>query len=205
MEPVGQKVPGGHWAVHDAVVSEGPAPYNPAGQRCGVNAPATQNDPGGHGRVHSSPRPVTSLNVPAAQRAQSAAAARLYRPGGHCTAVRVTEPAGHAYPASHGPLQEGDVAADRAPYRPPVHGPLQLGVPRAEALPNRPGAQALQTPAPGREYAPAGQAAAVALVEPAGHTNPALQAEVQALVRAVSLLHVPSAQLVHAAAPPVLN
>jgi hypothetical protein len=149
-------------------------------------------------------RPTASLNVPAVQLVHSAAAPRLYCPGGHWTAVRVTEPAGHAYPAAHTPLHSGAVRPGSAPNRPPGHNPLQSAVPSADALPNRPAAQALQVPAPGRECVPAGHTVAVALVDPAGHAYPALQVPLHRAVlnpTAVTLNQVPAGQSVHDPAP----
>ena len=58
------------------------------------------------------------------------------------------DPATQAYPAVHAPLHTLDVAP---------------------AFPNLPGSQLVQEPAPARENWPAGQMAAVALVEPATH------------------------------------
>ena len=78
------------------LINEGAPPYSPAGHGSGVDEPATQNEPGGHGRVHASARPRASLNVPAEQLVHSAAAPRLNLPLTHWTAVGVTEPAGHA-------------------------------------------------------------------------------------------------------------
>jgi hypothetical protein len=118
--------------------------------------------------------------------------------------VRVTEPAGHAYPASHGPLQEGVDRAGSAPNRPAGHSPLQSAVPSAVALPNRPVAHTLQLTAPGREYVPAGQTDAVALVEPGAHAYPAVHMPLQAAVfkpAVVALNQVPAGQLLHDPAP----
>ncbi len=199
-----QNVPGGHSALQLALVSDGAAPYRPAGHRSGADVPATQNEPGGHGRMHSASRPTASLNTPAVQLVHSAAPPRLYRPGGHCTAVRVAEPAGHAYPAAHSPLHSGVVRPGSAPNRPPTHSPLQFAVPCANAAPNRPAAQALQVPAPGREYVPAGHTDAVALVDPAGHACPALQGPLHPAVlkpTAVTLNQVPAGQSLHDPAP----
>ncbi len=199
-----QNVPGGQSAVQLELVSDGAAPYRPAGHRSGVDVPATQNEPGGHGRLHSASRPTASLNTPAVQLVHSTAAPRLYRPGGHCTAVRVTEPAGHAYPAAHSPLHSGAVRPGSAPNRPPGHSPLQFAVPSADALPNRPAGQALQVPAPGREYVPAAHTVAVALVDPAGHACPALQGPLHRAVlkpATVTLNQVPAGQSLHAPAP----
>jgi hypothetical protein len=134
--------------VQLAFVNDAAMPYRPAGHCAGVTAPASQYDPGGHGRVHSSPSPNASLNVPAVQLVHESAPRRLYRPCGHCIAVGTTEPGGHAYPALHAPLQEGKVRAGAAPNRPPGHSPLQLGVCNAGMSPNRPEAHSEQPPAP---------------------------------------------------------
>jgi hypothetical protein len=84
---------------------------------------------------------------PAVQSVQVAAPAREYLPAGHITAVALTDATGHTYPA----LQL------------PVH-PV---VARPDVDPYRPAAQSTHTLAPVREYLPAGQIAAVALVDPA--------------------------------------
>ncbi len=67
----------------------------------------------------------------------------------------LVDPAGHAYPA--------------------VQSPLQLAVPSPGAAPYRPAAQAVHTVDPAKLYVPAGHTSAVALVDPAGQTKPALQ------------------------------
>ncbi len=152
-----------------AFVNDGDAPYLPAGHRVGVAVPASQKNPGGHGRVHASPSPTASLKVPAAQLLQLSAPPRLYCPGGHCTAAGTTEPAGQAYPRSQAPLHSGVVRPAWLPKRPPGHSPLQFAVPSAVVLPNLPAAQSRQMPVPAREYVPAGHATAVALVDPSGH------------------------------------
>ena len=74
--------------------------------------------------------------------------------------MAVVDPAGHTYPAAHGPLQLALGMAAVAPYRPDAH--------------------TLQDPAPPTLYWPAGQVAAVALVDPATHAYPGLQVPEQA-------------------------
>lgn len=65
-----------------------------------------------------------------------------------------------------------------------------------------PAGQALHTQAPAREYCPAGHTAAVALMDPATHTYPALQLPVQAGVPVAGLApYCPAAHAVHADAP----
>jgi hypothetical protein len=73
----------------------------------------------------------------------------LYVPGVQADGVGEVDPAGHAYPAVHGPLQAGDATFDALPYRPGPHR--------------------LQVDAPDRLNVPGLQDEAVAVVEPAGH------------------------------------
>ncbi len=78
-----------------------------------------------------------------------------YFPSPQIAAVALVDPATQKYPAAQGPLQP-DMAM-------------------AGVDPNRPAAQSTHTLAPVREYLPAGQIAAVALVDPAAQMYPALQ------------------------------
>ena len=87
--------------------------------------------------------------------------------------MAVVEPAGHAYPAAHGPLQVADVRPSAAPYRPGAHGPLQFAVNSTTAAPYNPAVQLLHTPAPPALYCPAVHGDDVPVDEPAGHENPA--------------------------------
>ena len=65
-----------------------------------------------------------------------------------------------------------------------------------------PGGQAVQTPAPAREYHPKGHCTEVADVDPAGHAYPAVQLPLQTtLVRPWVDPKVPAGQLLHTAAP----
>jgi hypothetical protein len=71
-------------------------------------------------------------------------------PSGHNTVRGDVLPAGHAYPASHCPVQLGDASA--------------------LAFPNLPGPQLLHKDAPAPLYCPAGHGVDVGELEPAGHT-----------------------------------
>ena len=95
---------------------------------------------------------------PVLQLVHTLAPARLYLPAGHTITVALVEAAGQAYPAAHDPLQLALDMAAVAPYRPVL--------------------QLVHTAAPAKLYRPAGQAAAVALVDPATHAYPALQSPV---------------------------
>ncbi len=75
-------------------------------------------------------------------------------------AVELVDPATHAYPAVHAPLHAGAVSAGTAP--------------------NDPAGQITHTAAPAKLYRPAGQMAAVELVDPAMHAYPAVQSPLHA-------------------------
>ncbi len=78
-----------------------------------------------------------------------------YFPAGQIAAVAFVDPVTQKYPAAQDPLQLGTAIAGADPYRP--------------------AAQSTHTLAPVREYLPAGQIAAVALVDPATQKYPAVQ------------------------------
>ncbi len=191
------QVPAGQ-LLHNAALAR---LYSPAGQTDAV----ALVDPAGQ-------------EYPAEQLAQAPAPLTLYRPAGQSTAVALADPGGHAYPAVQAALQ----ALGRAvsPLHVPAAQSVQAAAParlnrpagHAEAVPlvdvgghAYPAVQLLHTPAPTRLNWLAGQANAVALVEPAGQEYPALQAAAQAVVRAVSMLHVPAVQSAHEPAPDRLN
>ncbi len=127
-------VPAGHGAVQAAVGSPGVSPYRPALQLLQVSAraneyvpspqmaavllvdPAAHTYPAVHSPVHDSVvRPVVAPKVPAGHSVQAPAPTRLYCPAAHSTAVEFIDPAGHAYPAEHGPLHAAVVRADTDP------------------------------------------------------------------------------------------
>ena len=85
----------------------------------------------------------------------TAAAARLYCPGGQAPWVDDVDPAGQKYPAVHVPVHTDDDSAAEAPNLPPGHGS--------------------HAPAPTRLYEPGGHWVAVADVLPAGQAYPAVQ------------------------------
>jgi hypothetical protein len=153
----------------------------------GLVDPGAQKYPGGtlQGEQEEAPAP---LHCPAPQRPEQTAVAsaevapykpagqsvhdpspiRLYLPVEQLVTVGEMEPAGQAYPALHGPVQELVLAA-LVPYRPGSHGPEQAAVVSAEVAPYKPAGQSVHVARPvAFPYVPAGQATAVALVEPAG-------------------------------------
>ena len=77
-------------------------------------------------------------------------------PAGQMAAVELVDPATQAYPA--------------------VHAPLHADVVSAGTAPNDPAGQITHTAAPAKLYRPAGQMAAVELVDPAMHAYPAVHA-----------------------------
>ena len=88
------------------------------------------------------------------------------------------DPATHAYPALQSPVHVDVVRPLEDPCRPESQGPLQLALDMVAVAPYRPVLQLVHTAAPAKLYRPAGQAAAVALVDPATHAYPALQSPV---------------------------
>ncbi len=74
--------------------------------------PDTHQDPAGQSAVQGVGDATLVLYFPAAQGVHDAAAPTLKVPPGHCTAVGLVDPAGHAYPALHAPVQE-DVLSPR--------------------------------------------------------------------------------------------
>ncbi len=159
----------------------GVAPYRPALQLVHNPAPDRLYFPGGHvaavalvdPTMHAYPAVQLSVQEatgmagvapyrPAAQEMHTPAPDRLYFPGGHVAAVALVDPTMHAYPAVQLSVQEATGMAGVAPYRP--------------------AAQEMHTPAPDRLYLPAGHVAAVALVDPAIHANPAVQLPLHAAV-----------------------
>ncbi len=139
----------------------------------------------------------TVPNSPAAQLVHVPAPLALYVPRGHCTAVPLVDPAGHAYPAVHVPLHIDDddrpvslahfPAAHRVQlvlpvalvYCPGLHGTQPLEPAAALKVP---AAQEGQVDVPPALYLPAEQMDAVALVEPEGQAYPAEQLPEHALV-----------------------
>ena len=78
--------------------------------------PAAQAYPATHGPLQLAfVSPLVAPNWPAGHGVQVPDAASAYWPGAHSTLVLVTDPAGQAYPAGHGPLQYGAVAPVVAP------------------------------------------------------------------------------------------
>ncbi len=150
-------VPAGHGAVQAAVGSPRVSPYKPALQLLQVPAPRTLNfpttqmaavglvDPATHAYpavqlpLHEAlGRPAVAPKVPEGQSVQTAAPARLYRPAAQIATVGLLLPAGQAYPAEHGPVQEEEFKAVPEPKRP---GPHHVHV-AAPAVLNCPGPHA---------------------------------------------------------------
>ncbi len=90
-------------------------------------------------------------------------------------AVELVDPAGHAYPALHGPLHDELGRPLAAPNLPTGHGPLHVATVMGAVPPYRPTPQSVHTPAPAREYLPTGHSNAVALDDPLTHAYPAAQ------------------------------
>jgi hypothetical protein len=144
----------------------------------------------------------TAPYSPAAQSVHTPAPLTLYRPAGHTAAVALVDPATHAYPALQLASQEGVVSPDTDPYRPLRHGPLQLEFGMADIAPYRPALQLMQANAPARLYLPAGHTAALAFVEAAPQTYPALHSPLQlAIGMPDTAPYSPAAQSVHTLAP----
>lgn len=133
----------------------------------------------------------------------AAAPTALNCPGPHNTAVALVEPAGHAYPAVHSPEQAAEVSPGVAPYTPPGHSPEHDALYSPGLAPYDPTEQLLQlTPV---LYVPTGHEDELALMLPAGHTNPTVHWPEQfAFVSPVAAPYKPVGQSVHAPAPPVL-
>lgn len=169
-------------AATDPLTHAYPAVHGP--EHRGVVRPDTlPNRPAKHRPVHvAEVRPGVAPNSPAEQLEQTAAAPVLKVPGPHCTAVDDVEPAGHACPGVHGPVQAALTSRGTLPNRPGPQGPAQAAVGRACTSPYRPGGQSMQTLEAGGEYVPAGHTAAVVLVDPSAHAYPAVQLPAQAAV-----------------------
>ena len=156
MEPAEQAYPALHAPLHVVDVKPGIAPYCPAGHdplHCAVVIPAT--DPY---------RPVLQL-------LQAPAPDNEYCPAGHRVTVLFCDPAGHAYPALHGPLHDDTVNPLIAPYLPASHKPVHDALVTPLASPYRPTLQLVHVPAAPKLYVPFAQATGV--VVPDGHTYPA--------------------------------
>ncbi len=127
----------------------------------GENAPGKDPyRPAGHGEVQLAiARPGLDPYNPAGQLEHIPTPPAEYFPTGHIDAVELVDPATHAYPA--------------------LHSPLQLAVAMAATLPYRPATQSTHTLALAREYFPAAHASDVEFVDPGAHTYPALQLPLQ--------------------------
>ena len=121
-----------------------------------VLEPGGQANPGPHPPAHDElVKPSTTLKVPLGHGTQLPRPPALYVPAGQMAAVALAEPAGHAYPGTHGPLHAAEV--------------------RPEVLPKRPLGQSGHEPTPPLLYLPGPHSTAVGLVDPAGHAYPAAQ------------------------------
>jgi hypothetical protein len=162
-DPAGHAYPAVQLSTQEGRVAPGASPYRPAA-----------HNPEHPGDVRAGVAPYS----PAAHRVHVPTPPTENRPGGHCTAVALVLPAGHAYPATHAPLQPAVVSAGSAPYKPAGQGPLHAAVGVASVAPYSPGAQSTQTNAPARLYLPLGHGACVADVDPGAHTYPGAQSAV---------------------------
>ncbi len=82
------------------------------------------------------------------------------------------EPAGHEYPAKHGPSHDELVAEFESSLelnRPALQGPVHEALPMASVAPNRPDGQKMQLELPPKLYLPARQLSAVPDVVPGRH------------------------------------
>lgn len=137
--------------------------------------------PGVHGPLHPAVvSPALLPYRPAGQGVQAPAPPTLNVPGAHMDAVALVDPAGHAYPGAHGPVQDVFVAPVALPKRPAAHGPLQLPLNSPVVFPNVPRGHWLHAPSPGALYSPTGHCTGVLLVLPGAHTYPAVQFPLQA-------------------------
>jgi hypothetical protein len=94
--------------------------------------------------------------------------------------VALVDPAGHAYPAAQGPVQDARIWLEVFPYWPAGHGAVQLVEVKPSVEPNVPTGQLGQNEAPAREYLPAGHRLLKGDVDPDGQAYPALQGPEQA-------------------------
>ena len=193
VEPAGHANPAAQGPVQLAVIAPGTEPYRPAAQElhsplppalyvptghndtieeiepAGQAYPALQgpehaddtipavdpNLPAGQGPLQPSENSAdTSPYRPARQDTQTPVPGELYVPGLHCTGVLLVLPSTQTYPAEQVPEHDEFVSPDVAPYSP--------------------AAQKMQDDAPCKLYVPGEHIAAVALVDPALHTYPAL-------------------------------
>ncbi len=165
--PEEPQVPALHKPVHAADVRPDTFPYLPPGQLAHALAPDKLYCPAGHktavelvdpsGQAYPAEQlpeqpavtsPVVAPYKPAGHGEHPLEPARLYCPAPHTLAVGLVLPAGHAYPAVHGPVQALRDWPATSPYRPPRHSPLQLAAPRADVLPKVPAGHAVHTLAP---------------------------------------------------------
>ncbi len=94
----------------------------PAGQTAADVAPDTQKWPAGQAAVHKEvPIPLVDPYRPAGHDLHTESPPSVYFPAGQTEAVAVVEPAAHAYPALHAPLQEDDAMPVVDPKRPEAH------------------------------------------------------------------------------------
>lgn len=179
--------------------------YVPAGHMDAVALvdPAAQAKPGAHAPVQlADVRPVVLPNRPAPHALQRPAPPGEKVPAAQMSDVDVVDPAGHAYPGAHAPVQLEDTRPLLLPKRPAGHSPEHVDVFRPAAAPKVPLGHRLQAAAPARLNLPTGHTNAVALVDPKGHAYPALQAPEHAAVpRPLLLPNRPGAHAVQDAAP----
>ena len=120
VDPALHTYPTEHGPLQFAVVSPGDEPKRPAA----------------HGPLHVeliAPLPLPYW--PAGHGEHTADAATANWPAAHSTRVSLVDPAGHAYPALHGPAHDDVVAAVVLPYRPASHAPLHVDVVRPDVPP----------------------------------------------------------------------
>ena len=160
-------VPPGHRPVQADIASPVLAPYVPALQFVHVPAPAKLYLPTGHmtavelvlpdGQAYPAVqlpeqaavgRPAVAPYSPAAHAVHVPDPDKLKAPGGHCSAVELVEPAGHAYPAVQFPSHDAFVSPREAPKLPAGQAAEHAGEVNAEALPKAPGGHSEHALAP---------------------------------------------------------
>jgi hypothetical protein len=193
-------------AAHTVHAAAPAREYRPTGHSVPLTLPATQKYPTVQLLEHAADvRPATLPYSPAPHCVHAPAPPSEYVPATHCTAVADVEPAGHAYPAAHGPLQDADVAPVLLPNLPATHCPVHDDTAMPAVAPYVPAEHSLHTLAPLRLYLPTPHNSAVALVDPAAHAYPAVHGPVHvAVVEPDDDPYSPAGHVVHTPAPPTL-
>lgn len=102
----------------------------------------------------------------------------LYDPARHADEVEFVLPAGHTYPALHGPEHVEEVRPVVAPYRPAGQSAVHVEFGSLTVSPYFPAGHGVHSPSPPGLNVPGPQLTAVAFVDPTGHAYPALHGPV---------------------------